>query len=113
MPADLQLTFPELDFVGRSVVTIQEIATKWACSPTNVWNQRVVDPHHLVEEGRIPLLNIGTLGLSRPSLRVPISGYRIATAARLIGPAASELLRAMPREQRIQLIEDLKRSLAA
>jgi hypothetical protein len=113
MPADIQLTFPELDFVGRSVVTIQEIAAKWSCSPTNVWNQRVIDPHHLVEEGRIPVLNIGTVGLSRPSLRVPVSGYRIATAARLTGPAAVELLRAMPRDQRIALIEDLRRSLAA
>lgn len=108
-PADI--AHSDFDFADRAVVTLPEIAAKWRCSLTHVWNQRVSDPMHLVDDGRLTVLNVGTPGVSRPSLRVPISAYRIATAVRLSRPAASQLFCGMPRHDRAALLIALCQSL--
>lgn len=108
------LLYPSLDFpADRTVVTLQEIAEKWKTTSENVWRQRCrPNQRHLIEEGRLPVLNIGSAGVSRACLRVPVEAYRIAVLARLEGPSLVQMVAALPKPLLEEIYAECGRVLA-
>ena len=60
--------FPALDFPGRSVVTVDEVAQK-----LKYHRRHIV---HLIEDGTLPALDGKREGKSQMSVRIPIEVYR-------------------------------------
>ena len=99
-----QLTFfHSLDFPGRSVLYINEIANR-----IGVTRQQVVNFMDCVELG---YLNVATDTTTRPCRRVPIESYRNFIIRRLESEERLKFLKDLPVSTRLELIEELKTSL--
>jgi hypothetical protein len=66
---------PSMDFSGRTTLTLQEIADKWACTTQHVMN--------LIEDGSLGAIDIKGPGAKRNLWRVPIENYRQFVATRM------------------------------
>ena len=99
MPEQLQFSFPSLDFPGRSVLKVDEVAEKLGCTARHVLN--------LIEEGKLRCLNAGA-GSLRAYYRIPIEDYRDYVVSCMTVPIAKERqLRELPQAVRIQGVRDL------
>lgn len=99
-----QLTFfHSLDFPGRSVLYINEIAKRIGVS-----RQQVVN---FMDCGELGYLNVATDVNTRPCRRVPIESYRNFIIRRLESEERILFLKDLPVSTRLELIEELKTSL--
>jgi len=105
MAEQLQFPFASLDFPGRTVLYMQEVAEKLGCSIDQVYD--------LADDGSLPAVNIASKGAARRELRVPIEGWRKFIIERLTGPMQLEFLRSLPRPTLRELQQELSRLLAA
>lgn len=106
MPVLEQLSFfASLDFPGRTVLTVAEIAER-----LNFTVQHILD---LIAEGELTAINGAGKGASRSSMRVPIEAYRNFVVVRITGPMRAELLRVLPEPTRVALILELFSGLPA
>lgn len=108
MNADIQTTFPfaSLDFKGRTILSVEDIATKL------LWTTRHI--RNLIEAGELVAIN----GATRPeetraAPRVPIEAYQAFIFKRMTAPFRKEFIATLPRTVRVELIAELKASLAA
>lgn len=85
----LQFPFPSLDFPGRTILTVAEIAQKLHVSDQQVLN--------LAEEGAFAGLDLKGLRATKRCLRIPIESYRNFILSRMSGEHRNEFLRALPR----------------
>jgi hypothetical protein len=108
MTAVTQLAFPfaSLDFEGFTILTVDQIAQKLRYTPQHILN--------LVEQGELVAIDGKSKGVNRRNCRVAIEAYRAFCVARLTGPAPQmrEFIHQLPRSVRIELIRELKESLA-
>ena len=91
---------PCIDFPGRRVVTVYEIASALRVAPQHVTN--------LVEDGTLSAYDLNRAAGTRRLLRVSIEEYRRFLACRLIGPGRIRFLEALP----IDALRDLHRDTA-
>lgn len=100
MPEQLQL-FASLDFPGRSVVLVREMAERLGVSEKHLFNE--IDARALV------VLDLRSAGSSRRTARVPIESYRNYVAKHLTGEpeAVAEFIVNLPRAVRRSLILEL------
>ena len=104
MPEPQQLTFfHSLDFPGRTVLYVNEISAKLGIS-----RQQVVN---LMDCGELGYINVATDPTTRPCRRVPVESYRNFIVRRLDSEERMQFLRDLPVGTRIELIEELKKSL--
>lgn len=90
MPAEqLQFPFPSLDFPGRTMLTVSEIAERLGISDRHVLN--------LAEDGSFPGLDFKGAKATKRALRIPIENYRDFIVSRMTGPQRSAFLRQLPR----------------
>ena len=100
MPAlQLDFLFASLDFPGRSVLYMHEIAERLGCS--------IDQAYDLTEDGSLVAINIASAGASRRELRVPIEAWRNFILARMTGPIRAHFLRTLPPAVLAQLREEL------
>lgn len=99
-----QLTFfHSLDFPGRTVLYVNEIAKK-----LGITRQQVVN---LIDVGELGYLNVATDPTTRPCRRIPIESYRNFIIRRLESEERLQFLKDLPVSTRLELIEELKTSL--
>lgn len=104
MPESQQLTFfHSLDFPGRTVLYVGEIAQKLGIS-----RQQVVN---LMDCGELGYINVATDPTTRPCRRVPVESYRNFIVRRIDSEERLQFLRELPVTTRLELIEELKKSL--
>lgn len=104
MSGPKQLTFlHSLDFPGRSVLYVNEISAKLGIS-----RQQVVN---LMDCGELGFVNVATDPTTRPCRRVPVESYRNFIVRRLDSEERLQFLRELPVTTRLELIEELKKSL--
>ena len=104
MPESNQLTFfHSLDFPGRTVLFVNEIAQKLGIS-----RQQAVN---LMDCGELGFINVATDPTTRPCRRVPVESYRNFIVRRLDSEERLQFLRELPVTTRLELIEELKNSL--
>ena len=104
MPDAPQLTFfHSLDFPGRSVLYVNEVAQKLGIS-----RQQVVN---LMDGGELGYIYVATDPTTRPCRRIPIESYRDFICRRLDSPNRIKFLRELPVTTRLELIEEIKNSL--
>lgn len=109
MSTALQLAFPfaSLDFEGHTVLTVDMIATKLAFTTRHILN--------LVESGDLVAINGASSATTRRTCRIAIEAYRAFIVARLTGPAPlmKQFIHELPRHVRIELMREIKESLAS
>lgn len=104
MPESQQLTFfHSLDFPGRTVLYVGEISQKLGIS-----RQQVVN---LMDCGELGYINVATDPSTRPCRRVPVESYRNFIVRRIDSEERLQFLRELPVMTRLELIEELKKSL--
>ena len=107
--AGQQLAFPfaSLDFEGFTTLTVDQIAAKLRFTTQHILN--------LVEQGELVAVDGKGRDVSRRSCRVPLENYRAFILARLTGPAPQtrEFIHQLPRAVRLELLREIKESLAA
>lgn len=109
MTATLQLAFPfaSLDFEGFTILTVDQIAQKLRYTPKHILN--------LVEQGELVAVDGKSKGVTRRDCRIPIENYRAFIVARLTGPTPQmrAFIHELPRHVRIELMREIKESLAS
>lgn len=103
--AQAELPFVSLDFPGRTVLTIAEVADK-----LGLCEEHVCD---LVDEGELAAVDASSKGASRRALRVVIESYRDFICRRLTGDARRHFLAQLPRHTLLELQAELSRLLRA
>lgn len=107
MPEDPQQLsfFHSLDFPGRTVLYLWEVAQKLGGTVQHYLN--------LVDSGELVAIDTGSRanGRTRRMLRIPLEEYRNFVILRLTGPRRAEFIRQLPVSSRLELIEELKASL--
>jgi hypothetical protein len=105
MPAEqLQFEFfASLDFPGRSTLMLWEIAGRLGVSDRHLAGE--------VDNGELVALDLKTRGIARRCIRVPVEGYRDYVLRKLTDRTRTNLLKALPRAARAQLIKELQESL--
>lgn len=101
MATPLQLDFPfaSLDFPGRTVLYMHEIAERLGCSIDQLYK--------LADDGVLCAVDIASKGASRRELRVPIEAWRNFILARMTGPMRAHFLRTLPAAVRAELLAEL------
>lgn len=99
MPLQLDFPFASLDFRGRTVLYMHEIAERLGCSIDQVYD--------LADDGSLVAVNIASQGASRRELRVPIEAWRDFILVRMTGPARRNFLRQLPPQVRAELLAEL------
>lgn len=105
MPAE-QLTFlVSLDFPGRSVLYLWEIAEKLGVSIKHLSNE--------IDAGTLTVLDLKAADSKRRCARVPIECYRDYVIGRLTGPVGhrAQFLSSLPVAVRRQLLREIEESL--
>ena len=101
MSEPTQLTFlHSLDFPGRTVLYLWEIAEKLGGTVQHFLN--LIDALDTASRAN---------GKTRRMLRIPIESYRNFIITRLTGEPRTQFLAQLPVSTRIELIEELKKSL--
>lgn len=104
-PQQLLLPFASLDFPGRNVVTVAEIAEKLGATIQHVLN--------LIEDGSLVACDLARHVGSRRMARVPVEEYRNFILKRLTGASRAEFLTQLPRATLSQIRDEIDRVLAA
>lgn len=104
-PQQLLLPFASLDFPGRNVVTVAEIADKLGVTIQHVLN--------LIEDGSLIACDLARHVGSRRMVRVPVEEYRTFILKRLTGATRQEFIAGLPRTTLAQIREEIDRVLAA
>jgi len=101
-----QLAFPfaSLDFEGFTTLTVDQIATKLRYTANHILN--------LVEQGELVAVDGKSKGVSRRNCRIPVEAYRAFVVKRMTSEFRTDFFRTLTREQRQELIRELKESLA-
>lgn len=103
MSASAQLAFPfaSLDFEGRTVLSVGDIAVK-----LNFTRRHVIN---LIESGELVAINgaVNPVG-ERSSPRIPLESYRAFVLTRMTGPFVNEFIKHLPRETLRQLLAEIK-----
>lgn len=116
MSEQLQL-FASLDFPGRSVVLVREMAERLGVSEKHLFNE--IDSQALI------VLDLRSAGSPRRAARIPIESYRNYVAKHMTGPAEAvaafiinlpravrrSLILELPVSERRALMQELKESL--
>ena len=95
--------FPSLDFQGRTVLYMQEIAEKIGVTRQQVSN--------LADTGELGWLNVAANLDTRPCKRIPIEHYRNFIVRRMNGEMRMEFLGALPVMTLIELKTEIDRLL--
>lgn len=97
--------FNSLDFPGRTVLYLWEIAEKLGGTVQHYLN--------LIDTGELVAIDTASRsnGKTRRMLRVPIESYRNFIITRFTGETRTQFLAQLPVSTRIELIEELKKSL--
>ncbi len=97
--------FHSLDFPGRTVLYLWEVAQKLGGTVQHYLN--------LIDSGELVAIDTGSRanGKTRRMLRVPVEEYRNFVVLRLTGPRRTEFIKQLPVSTRLELIEELKASL--
>lgn len=97
--------FNSLDFPGRTVLYVWEIAEKLGGTVQHYLN--------LIDTGELVALDTACRdgGKTRRMLRVPVEAYRNFIVARLTGELRMQFLAQLPVTTRLELIAELKASL--
>lgn len=97
--------FSSLDFPGRTVLYVWEIAQKLGGTVQHYLN--------LVDTGELVAIDTASRagGKTRRMLRVPVESYRNFIISRLTGETRTQFLAQLPVSTRLELIEELKNSL--
>ena len=105
MPAAEQMAFPfaSLDFAGRTVITLTEMATKLRCSTDHLLNE--------CEHGALCGIDLKGAKAERRNVMVPIESYRAYVLKRMTGEFRAEFVRDLPRAVKLQLMAELKADL--
>ena len=107
-PAVQQLAFPfaSLDFEGHTVLTVDMIAVKLNYTAQHILN--------LVEQGDLIAIDGKSKGATRRNCRIALEAYRAWVISRLTGPAPEVriFIRQLPRSVRVELMREIKESLA-
>lgn len=105
MSTQLAFPFASLDFEGFTILTVDQIATKLRYSSLHILN--------LVEQGELVAIDGKSKGATRRECRIPIESYRAWVMTRMTAPFRRDFFRTLSRDQRMELIRELKESLAA
>jgi hypothetical protein len=109
MTTPVQLSFPyaSLDFEGHTILTADMIAAKLNYSVQHILN--------LVDDGSLVALDGKGRKSTRRSCRVPLENYRKFIMDRLTGPTPEmrEFIHQLPRHVRVELMREIKESLAS
>ena len=97
--------FSSLDFPGRTVLYVWEIAQKLGGTVQHYLN--------LVDTGELVAIDTASRadGKTRRMLRVPVESYRNFIICRLTGEMRAQFLAQLPVSTRLELIDELKNSL--
>lgn len=82
-----EFPFPSLDFPGRTVVTVAELAAK-----IGVTEQHIVN---LIEAGELAGLDTGRKGLGRGWYRIPLESWHAWILGRLSAPVSANPLHSL------------------
>jgi len=106
-PVQLSFPFPSLDFEGHSILTVGQIADKLGYTSTHILN--------LVDDGSLIAIDGKGKDVTRRTCRVAVEAYRAFVMARLTGPAPQikQFIDSLPRHVRMQLLTQIKESLAS
>jgi hypothetical protein len=101
-PLQLNFPFPSLDFPGRTVLYMHEVAERIGCSIDKAYT--------LVDDGSLAAVNIAGATATRRELRVPIECWRNFIVQRMTAPMpqTSEFLKSLPAAVRDELIRELR-----
>lgn len=107
MSLDSQLAFPfaSLDFEGFTVLTVDQIALKLRYTSQHILN--------LVEQGELVAIDGKSKGVTRRECRIPLEAYRNFVFARMTGEHRRDFIHTLPRHVRVELLREIKESLAA
>lgn len=107
MPTDHQLAFPfdSLDFNGFTILTVGQIATKLRYTIQHILN--------LIEQGELVAIEGKSKGATRRECRIPLEAYRNFVFARMTGEHRRDFIHTLPRNVRLELLREIKESLAA
>src|SRR4051812_37896536 len=94
-----EFDFPSLDFTGRAVLYMHEIAARLGCSVDLVYD--------LADDGSLSTINLASKGAQRRELRVPIEAWHRFVLERMDGPMRASFLRSLPQRTREQLRAEL------
>lgn len=103
MPEQLAFPFPSLDFPGRTVVSVPEIAARLGVSDQTILN--------LADDGSFAGIDLKGKRATKRCLRFPLEVYHAFVLSRLTGPLRGQFLRELPRATRQQLLRELQESL--
>jgi hypothetical protein len=106
-PQQIELPYVSLDFPGRTVLTLAEIAERIGFCERQILN--------LVDSGELDALDGASKGASRRALRIVAESYRGFVFRRLTGSHASQVqfLQQLPKETLKGLLNDITSILAA
>ena len=105
MEPTLQLDFfSSLDFPGRSILTVDDVARKLGVSFRHVVR--------LAETGEMTVMNMNGVGARRALVRIPLESYRAFVVKRMSGPMRSEFIASLPRAVQRELLAELNAILA-
>ncbi len=101
MPAEQLQLFASLDFPGRTVVLVREMAERLGVSVRHLLNE--------IDDGSLGVLDLKSAGSSRRAARIPIECYRAYVAKRLSGTdqTVAAFILSLPRAVRRSLILEL------
>ena len=105
MSTSEQLAFPfaSLDFQGVALLTVDNIASKLGWTTQHILN--------LIEQGELVAIDGKSKGVTRRDCRIPIEAYRAWVLARMTAPFRKDFFRTLSREQRLELLREIKESL--
>lgn len=100
MAEQLQFVLASLDFPGRTVLYLWEIAERLGVSVKHLLEQ--------VDSGKLGGLDVRSAGVARRSMRIPIEAYHRYVMQQWTGPAdvRMEFLRDLPTATRLAVIRE-------
>jgi hypothetical protein len=106
MDSDQVMLPRSLDFPGRSIVLVPEIAKRLQVSERHIF--------HEIDAGELTAIDLKGAGAKRRCARVPIECYREYAIRHLTGPLAkrTRLLHTLPAATRRTLIRELQSTLS-
>ena len=101
----VQMAFPfaSLDFPGRTMITLAEMAEKLGCSNDHLLNE--------AERGALCGVDLKGARASRRNIMVPIESYRAYVLTRLTVQFRADFVRHLPRAVLLQLQAEIKAAL--
>lgn len=104
-PTQLGFPFASLDFEGHTVLTVDNIATKLRYTAKHILN--------LIEQGELVAIDGKSKGATRRDCRIAIEAYRAWVMSRMTAEFRRDFFKTLTREQRVELIRELKESLTS